>query len=160
MPTAWAAIPMRLAFSTCIVSLKPSPSSPRRFSAGTGQPSKTSSLVVEARIPILPCWGFTSKPGRSRSTMKASTPLVRRLRSWLASTTNVLASVPFVMYSLLPLSRYWPFDRVAVVRMAPESAAGTRLGERERAQLLAAGERRQELVLLALGAEHVDELGA
>ena len=48
-------------------------------------------------------------------------PLVRRLRSWLASTTNVLASVPFVMYSLLPLSRYWPFDRVAVVRIAPES---------------------------------------
>ena len=68
---------MRLEFSTSIVSLKPCPSAPIRFSLGTAQSSKTSSAVDVALIPILPCWGLMVKPSVPLSTTRASMPRVR-----------------------------------------------------------------------------------
>ena len=57
-----------------IAILKPSPSSPSRFSAGTRHSSKTSSPVVEPAIPIFGSSPETSKPGASASTTNAEIP--------------------------------------------------------------------------------------
>ena len=71
----------------CIASLNPWPSTPNRFSAGTRQPSKMSSPVVEPLIPsfgsIRPTWN----PGRSASTRKAEMPLCPSVGSVFANTT-------------------------------------------------------------------------
>ena len=105
MPTHCAAIAIRLAFSTSIVILNPSPSPPIRFSSGTGQSSKTTSAADDALIPILPCSGLIVMPGESRSTMNVLTPLDPRLRSWVAITTIVLDSSALVMNVLVPFRR-------------------------------------------------------
>ena len=104
MPTHCAAMGMRLALNTCIVSRKPSPSAPRRFPSGTLHSSNTSSAVDEARMPILPCCGLMVNPGVSRETTSASIPRVLRLTSWVARTTKTSASAALVVNSLVPLS--------------------------------------------------------
>ena len=57
---------------------KPRPSSPSRFSAGTGQSCSDSSAVSEARMPILSSRRLTVKPGVSRSTRNIEMPACRR----------------------------------------------------------------------------------
>ena len=52
----------------------PSPSSPRRFAAGTRASSKASSPVVEPLIPIFGSSRVTSNPGVSASTTNAEMP--------------------------------------------------------------------------------------
>ena len=52
----------------------PSPSSPRRFAAGTRAPSKVSSPVVDPAIPIFGSSRATSNPGVSDSTTNAEMP--------------------------------------------------------------------------------------
>ena len=69
-----------------IAILKPSPSSPRRFSTGTRQSSKTSSPVVEPLIPIFGSTRATSKPGESASTTNAEIPAWPASGSVLAKT--------------------------------------------------------------------------
>ena len=71
MPSAWAAIPGRERSSTRIAVRNPVPSSPTSASAGTRQPSNTSSPVVEPLMPIFGSIRATEKPGASFSTMKA-----------------------------------------------------------------------------------------
>ena len=95
---------MRLEFSTSIVSLKPWPSAPIMFPAGTAQSSNTSSAVDVALMPILPCWGMIVKPSAPLSTTRASMPRVRCSLSWVARTTNISASSALVVNSLLPFS--------------------------------------------------------
>ena len=56
----------------------PRPSTPSRFSAGTGHSSKLSSAVSEARIPILSSFRLTENPGRPRSTRNIEMPSCRR----------------------------------------------------------------------------------
>ena len=101
-PTAWAAMPIRLAFRTSIVALNPSYSSPIRLVTGTRQSSKNTSHVDEARIPILPCMGLIVMPGVSPSTIRATKPRDPRLRSSDASTIITPASVAFVMKTFAP----------------------------------------------------------
>ena len=48
----------------------PPPSVPSRFSAGTLQPSKISSAIVDARMPIFGILGLVENPSKLRSTMK------------------------------------------------------------------------------------------
>ena len=95
-------MPIRLAFSTSIVALKPSRSSLRRLTTGTLQSSKKTSHVDEARMPILPCMGIIVMPGVSPSTIRATKPLDPRLRSSDASTMRTPASVAFVMNTFDP----------------------------------------------------------
>ena len=66
---------------------KPSPSSPSRFAAGTRQPSKRSSPVVEPLIPIFGSIRPTSKPGVSASTTNAEMPPCPASGSVFAKTT-------------------------------------------------------------------------
>ena len=73
-PTQTAEMCSRPRSSTCIATLKPSPSWPSRFSAGTRTLSKITSQIWA------PCWPIffsglpTERPGRLRSTKKAETP--------------------------------------------------------------------------------------
>jgi hypothetical protein len=64
------------------------PSRPRIASAGTRQPSKTSSLMGEVRSPIFRAGGPTVSPGASRSTRKADSPANPNFGSVEAKTTN------------------------------------------------------------------------
>ena len=57
-----------------IAILKPSPSSPSRFAAGTRTSSNVSSPVVEPLMPIFGSSRATSKPGVSASTTNAEMP--------------------------------------------------------------------------------------
>ena len=104
MPTAWAAIEMRLESRTSIAALKPPSSSPSLFSSGTATLSKYTCAVSEAHIPIFPCIGWASRPFMPRSSTSATTPLARLLRSVVAKTTSVSATLPLVMKFLLPLT--------------------------------------------------------
>ncbi|MEZ4290398.1 MAG: hypothetical protein R3E53_07615 [Myxococcota bacterium] len=83
----------------------PAPSRPRRFSTGTSQSSKKSSLIGEVRIPILRSLPPTDKPLLPRSTMNALMPFGPFDASTVAKTTITSAIGPFVTQVLLPLRR-------------------------------------------------------
>ena len=73
-PTALAAVPGRVLSSVCIAILKPSPSSPSRFAAGTCTSWKASAEVSVARWPILSrCFSIVT-PSASVGTTKAVSP--------------------------------------------------------------------------------------
>jgi hypothetical protein len=102
-------------------------SSPTWFAAGTRQSSKTSSAVIDARMPHLSSIFWPSEnPSQPFSTMNMLTSL--RLSPVLAYTRYVSpvvspSSVPFVIHILAPLiDQYSPHaERVAVVRMPSTS---------------------------------------
>ena len=71
-----------------IAIVKPSPSSPTRFAAGTSQSSNVRIPVLPARTPSLPWRDSELKPGNERSTMKAVMPLWPFERSTLAKTST------------------------------------------------------------------------
>lgn len=68
-------------------------------SAGRRTPSRTSSLVTDARSDILCLIVFAEKPGVSVGTMKPRMP-----SSVCAHTTATSATEPFVIYILRPSS--------------------------------------------------------
>ena len=73
------------------------------------------------------------------------------------TVTSVVMSVPLlVMKALVPLMTHSPSSSRAVVAGPAGVAAGAGLGEAEGAERLAAGELRQPLLLLRLGAEPED----
>ena len=148
---------MRPASSTCSVLMKPWPSSPSSWSAGTGSPRKITSLVSLARMPSLFSFLPAVMPGVPCSTMKAEMPAMPlgaigdRHHHHHAADRAVrdegLGSVQ------APSSRP---ARAAVVRMRGRVAAGVRLGQPPRAEHLAAHEPRQVLPLLRFVAEQGD----
>src|SRR3989441_379955 len=79
MPTAIAPVAGRVTSRVRIAILNPSPSSPSRWSTGTGQSVKWSATVGEARMPSFFSFLPTEKPGVPFSTRKAVTPFARRL---------------------------------------------------------------------------------
>ena len=85
MPTAWAPIVGRLRLSVFMAMVKPSPSSPMRFSTGTRAPSSSTSPVGLPRTPILSSSLPMSRP-MSRSTTKHDTPRLPASGSVLANT--------------------------------------------------------------------------
>src|SRR5881398_3793206 len=86
MPRPCAATPGRERSRMRIAILKPSPSSPSRFPAGTRQSSNVSSPVVEPRMPIFGSSRATSNPGASASTTNAEMPAWPASASVLAKT--------------------------------------------------------------------------
>ena len=84
MPKACAAMPILPPSNVAIAMLKPLPSCPKRFSFGTMQFSKISSVVEEPRIPIFFSLVPMRKPGKSFSTMNAEMPFVPLLLSVIA----------------------------------------------------------------------------
>ena len=122
MPTDQAPMPMRPLSSTFSVSKKPLSMSPRRCSSPTVTSSKISSVVSEARSPIL--WIFlpVRKPGMPRSTMNAVNPFAFFSGLVEAITTNTPPTDPCVMKVFVPLITHLPSAwRTARVRAAPAS---------------------------------------
>ena len=74
-PIIWAPIPMRPVFNVSMATLYPRPTSPTTFVAGTSQPSRISSQVLDARMPSLSSFLPTENPLNPRSTAKAVMPL-------------------------------------------------------------------------------------
>ena len=69
-------MPMRPPFSVSIATVPLSDRS-EHVSAGTSQPSRISSVVLDARMPSLSSFRPTAKPLKSRSTMNAVIPMSR-----------------------------------------------------------------------------------
>ncbi len=114
-------MPGRETSNVFIAQMKPVPSRPMRFSAGTSQSSKINSRVALARMPIL--FSFLPKlnPGVPFSTMKQLTPRAPRFLSVTANTQYTSASPPFVIHCFVPLSTYLSPFLTAVVRIDPAS---------------------------------------
>ncbi len=121
IPTACAATPGRVRSSVIIANLKPSPSRPSRFSAGTSQSVKISSAVCDPLMPIFSSMRPTEKPGKSFSTMKALIPRVPTFGSVIAKMELTCASPPFVMKRFDPLRIYLSLLRTANVCIAAAS---------------------------------------
>ena len=86
-PTAPIAVPGRVKSSVAIAILKPSPSSPSRFSAGTRTSWSANADVSVARCPILSrCFSIVT-PGVSIGTMNADMPFAPPFGSVFAKTT-------------------------------------------------------------------------
>ncbi len=101
--------------------MKPAASSPSRFAAGTRQPSKTSSPVVEPAIPNFSSSRATSNPGVPASTRNALIPAWPASGSVFAKTVYSPATPAFVMNRFEPSSTYSSPSSLAVVRIAAES---------------------------------------
>ena len=88
-----------------IATRKPSPSSPIRFSTGTGTSSRLMSPVFPARIPSLPWSVPVVRPAIPRSSMNAVTPLCFFDRSTDAKTRKWSAR------SASEIQIFWPLSR-------------------------------------------------
>ena len=121
MPTAQAPMPMRPLSSTFSVSKKPLSMSPRRCSSPTVTSSKTSSVVSDARSPILWMILPVRNPGMPRSMMNAVSPLAFFSGEVDAITTNTPPTEPCVMKVFEPLMTHLSPWRTARVRAAPAS---------------------------------------
>mmetsp|Transcript_52398 Transcript_52398/g.131702 ORF Transcript_52398/g.131702 Transcript_52398/m.131702 type:complete len:359 (+) Transcript_52398:260-1336(+) len=102
--------------------LKPMPSLPSRFSAGTATFSNVIPRVSDARWPMLISLRPLVMPGESASTMNAVNALPAPApASVLASRKYQLATPPLVIHILLPLMIQWSPFFTAVVRMPATS---------------------------------------
>ncbi len=120
-PTAPTAVPGRVKSSVCMAILKPSPSSPSRFAAGTTTSWKATAEVSVARCPILSrCFSIVT-PGVSMGITNAVRPLWPFDRSVDAKQTIHDAWPAFVMNILEPLTTYSSPRRTAVVWMPDTS---------------------------------------
>lgn len=95
-------------FDLRIVTLKPSPSLPRTFSAGILTSSKKTSAVLLHLMPIFFSGGPLVTPPNSLSTTKAVifsfvSPVFGSLKGTCAKTVMILAIPPFDIQILLPL---------------------------------------------------------
>src|ERR1035438_10259674 len=91
------------------------------FSRGTRQLSRINSQVEDDRSPSLSSFFPTWKPGNSRSTRNAVTPLYPAAGLALANSRKKPASAALVIHSLRPLSRKWSPRSSARVAMAKAS---------------------------------------
>src|SRR3990172_9494347 len=121
IPRPSAPIAMRPPSSVISAFTYPSPSAPRRFSAGTRQPSRRTCEVADARIPSLSSIFPTWSPGVPFSTMNALRPGLPLGGSVLAVRTKVPATGAFVQKFFEPFRTYASPSRVAVVFMPAAS---------------------------------------
>ncbi len=147
-------MPMRPASSTCSVLMKPCPSSPSSWSAGTRQSSKMTSLVSLARIPSLFSFLPAVIPGVPCSTTNAEMPRCPLARSVTAMTT-ITPPMPAVRDERLRAVDH-PAVALAHGRRPHRGrvAAGARFRQPPGAEHLAPGERREIPPLLRVAAEH------
>ena len=96
---------MKRPWSIALIAIrKPSPSSPIRFSTGTGTSSMLISPVLPARIPSLPWSVPVVRPAIPRSSMNAVTPLCLFARSTEAKTRKWSAMSARLIQIFWPLS--------------------------------------------------------
>ena len=155
-PTAPIAVPGRVLSSVRIAILKPSPSSPSRFAAGTRTSWNATAEVSVARWPILSRCFSTVTPVASVGTTNAVRPrwpalLVGRgedddPRRVARVRDEHLRAVEDVLVAVADGGRLDPGD----------VGAGVRLGQRERAEDRLLEQRRQPLALLLVGAGEQD----
>jgi hypothetical protein len=96
-------MPMRPPSSVAMATLKPSPSRPIRFLAGTTMSSKNIEQDTAAEMPIFRSAAARWNPGVSVGTRKAEMPLWPAVRSVMAKSTMASATGPLVIQFLLPL---------------------------------------------------------
>ena len=95
---------MKRPWSIALIAIvKPSPSSPTRFSSGTRTLSKASSPVLPAQMPSLPLIVPVVKPGMPRSTMNAVIALCFWPRSSVAKTRKWSATSASEIHIFAPL---------------------------------------------------------
>src|SRR5690349_11761520 len=111
-------LPPSNTFNDC---LKPSPTSPKRFSSGTIQLSKIISAVSLARIPNLFSFLPAEKPCIPLSTTKAVALFFVRGSPVRATTTATSPLLPCVIHDLVPLMIHSLFFLTAVHFMLPAS---------------------------------------
>lgn len=97
------------------------PSAPIMWSAGTRTSSKTTSVVLELRIPILSSCLPTDTPGRSRSTMNREMPCLPLEGSVEQVTVYRSDTPPLVMKVLPPVMTYSSPSLTALVLQLPAS---------------------------------------
>ena len=121
--TAPIATHSRSCWSFCIIIMKPPPSAPSRFAAGTRQSSKNSSLVSCDAMPIL--WRRLPfvNPLRFASTTNIEIPRCAFFGSGsvFAATITRSHSWPFEMNVFWPFSTQSPPSLTAVVAIAARS---------------------------------------
>ena len=155
-----AGIDSRPVLSVVSAILRPSPSRPSRFSAGTRTWWKR---VTPFSMPLRPMNALrlsTVIPGESVSTTNAVMPPRPFWCSGTrAITTTSSAMTPLVVHSFTPSRRYAAPSsvRVAVERHPGRVGADVGLGQQERGDR-AGGAAGQEPLLLLLGAEHLHRL--
>ena len=104
MPSACAAMPGRDLSSTFIAILKPPPSGPSMFAAGTRHSVNVSSTVGEPRMPIFFSSLPTANPGVPFSTTNALIPFAPFSGSVTAKTVTMSAMLPWVIQIFVPSS--------------------------------------------------------
>ncbi len=138
--------------------LKPSPSSPRRSAAGTTTSVRKISTVPEALTPSLTWWCDRSKPGSRGVDEKGRDAADLLLRVRHGEEETQVGRLPAGDEDFLTR------DPVGVALahrpglLVPGVGSRVRLGQREAAELLAPGERRQETLLLVGVAELFDRV--
>ena len=111
--------------------------------------------VSEACQPSFSSFDATSTPS-PRSTIRKEMPWWPPSCVVLTAVTMKCARTPLVMYVFSPLSTQPPSTRSARVLSAGDVRAGARLGDAERADLLAGDRGHEVALLLLLGAELPD----
>ena len=112
---------MRVRSNVIMAILKPSPSRPSIFSAGTSQFVKINSAVCDPLMPILSSIRPTEKPGKSFSTIKPLMPRVPCSGAVSAKTEVTRAIPPLVIKRFEPLRMYLSPARNANVLIAAAS---------------------------------------
>ena len=141
-------MPMRPPSSVCIATRKPLPSSWRSRSRPTSAPSITRSFVTDELRPsfsssrVMRTW--------SASRMNALTPRAaeRRQDPCARRAGTCRRSAPFVIHCFAPVMRQPSPSALGARLQRARVGACLGLGERERAEMLAARERRDEARLL------------
>ena len=124
--------------------------------AGDRAPTRASSIARSEVVDELRPSFSSSRVTRtcSASRTKHETPRAPAVAgSVRANSTNVPARDPFVIHCFEPFSTHSSPSASAVVRSEPASEPDAGLRERERAELLAARERRHEAGALLVGPE-------
>ena len=101
VPTEMFGMERRPSLRVVSAILRPLPSCPIRFSAGTRTSLKSITAFEMARRPMKRQRCSTLTPGQSASTTKA---LIFFVSGAIAITTSSFASVPFVVHSFFPLT--------------------------------------------------------
>ena len=139
-----------------MISLKPSSSSPSRFSSGTNTSSKAISAVSEACQPSLSSL-MALTPGSPRSTSRNEMPVVAALAASSCTAVTMKSRAHAVGDERLrAVDHPAAVDALGARAQRGHVGAGVGLGDAQRADRLAGDRRHQVALLLLVGAELPD----
>ena len=148
-PRPIAASEIRSSWKASMIWWKPRFSAPRTASAGTEQSSSTTSRVSEECQPILRSGRPIDRPGVPRSTSEQRDAASARPAGGVAATMSTSARPALVMNILRPSQRPSPRRAARGAGDAGDVGAGARLGDGDRGDRLARGERAEPALAAA-----------